>query len=368
MPRIPRLLAVAMLALILALFVVPAQAGLNTPPSPVFVDTDIGVDDALAITWLLRQPNANVVGFSTVFGNTSVENATRNLLTLLDVAEAPRPVSIGAADPLALPRTRTGTFIHGPDGFWFTQQPQDLSAVPTDAPAAIAAAARAHPGLTVIALGPLTNIAQAIQQYPEDMAGVRLVALGGGKYGNSTALAEFNIYADPHALATVLAGPMEVELVMIDAFEQLAFDIERFPARLASRRNPVGQLLSPAVSAYFQAGTMGVGDKAAIPDAAAVVYALNGNLGTPTSALVRVVTDNDDTRGVTIIGDSLGSRMPMLASDEELSAMSDRLLEPGFDLNAAIGAILAREPDNATVILDIDEDRVERLFERSLFR
>jgi inosine-uridine nucleoside N-ribohydrolase len=109
-------------------------------------------------------------------------------------------------------------------------------------------------------------------------------------------------------------------------------------------------------------------DKAAIPDAAAVVYALNGNLGTPTSALVRVVTDSGDTRGLTIIGDSLNSRMPMLASDEELSALSDRLLEPGFDLNAAIGAVLAREPDNATVILDIDEDRVVRLFERSLFR
>jgi inosine-uridine nucleoside N-ribohydrolase len=129
----------------------------------------------------------------------------------------------------------------------------------------------------------------------------------------------------------------------------------------------VGQLLSPAVSAYFQASSGGR-DEADIPDAAAVVYALNGDLGTPVSALVRVVTEEGDTRGLTIIGDTLGARMPMLASDEELSAISDRLLDPSFDLNAAIGAILAREPDNATVVLDIDEDRVERLFERSLFR
>jgi inosine-uridine nucleoside N-ribohydrolase len=368
MPRIPRLLALLLLALLLTLVAVPAQAGRNTPPTPVLVDTDIGVDDALAISWLLRQPNANVVGFSTVFGNTTVENATRNLLTLLEVGATPRPVAMGAAEPLELPRTRTGAFIHGPDGFWFAQRPQDLSAVPTDAPAAIAAAARANPGLTIIALGPLTNIAQAVQQYPADMAGVRLVALGGGKRGNSTALAEFNIYADPHALATVLASDMQIELVTLDAFEQLAFDVERFPARLDSRRNPVGQLLAPAVGAYFQASNMDGDDKAAIPDAAAVVYALNGDLGTPTSALVRVATEEGDTRGLTIIGDSLGSRMPMLATDEELSAISDRLLEPGFDLNAAIGAILAREPDNATVVLDIDEKRIERLFERSLFR
>jgi inosine-uridine nucleoside N-ribohydrolase len=368
MPRRSLPLTIVLLALILVAFVVPAQAGRNTPPAPFFVDTDIGVDDALAISWLLGQRDANVVGFSTVFGNTSLENSTRNLLTLLDTAATLRPVTMGAAQPLELPRTRTGTFIHGPDGFWFVQQPHDLSAVPNDAPAAIAAAARANPGLTIVALGPLTNIAQAIQRYPADLAGVRLVALGGGKRGNSTAVAEFNIYADPHALDVVLGGPMQVELVTIDAFEQLAFDIERFPQQLGRRGGDVGELLAPAVSAYFQAGTMGMSDESAIPDAAAVVYALNSSVGTPASALVRVGTENDAFRGQTIIGDSLGTRMPLLASDEELSALSDRLLEPGFDLNAAIGAILAREPDNAKVILDIDERQVVRLFERGLFR
>lgn len=370
MPRLARVLAVvALIAAAIALFVPSTQARRDpSPAGPIFVDTDIGVDDAVAIAWLLRQQEANVVGFSTVFGNTTVENSARNMLTLLGAAGVQKPVVVGAANPLELPRTRVGTFIHGLDGLWFTQQPVDISGLPTDAPAAIAAAARANPGLTIIALGPLTNIAQAVQQYPQDLAGVRLVSLIGGRDGNVTPAAEFNAYADPQALEIVLAGPMKVELVTLDAFQQVEVDSTEFAKQLTRRGGAVGQLLGAILPIYAQASTGGTSDEVSLADPTAVIYALRGNLGTPTSALVRVVGDEGYARGQTIIADTVNARIAVIASDEELSALADQAFIPGFDLNAAIFGILSRQPDNATVVLDVEENQIARQLIRGLTR
>jgi inosine-uridine nucleoside N-ribohydrolase len=366
-------LIITLIAFAIVLLLAPGSAGAGRNGQPavaVFVDTDIGVDDAVAVAWLMEQPSARIVGFTTVAGNTSNQNAARNLLTLFGAAGRSYPVTVGAAAPLELPATRTGALIHGPDGLWFNQAPADISALPSDAPAALAAAARANPGLTIVALGPLTNIAQAVQQYPADMAGVHLVALGGAQRGgNATPVSEFNIFADPHALAVVLSGGMRVELVTLDAFDQLAVDVTRFPARLASRGGAMGQLLSRSLSGYFAVQqSAGATDEANLPDVAAVVYALFPQYGTGQSALVKVITANDVTRGQTIIASDLATRVPSIADDAELSNLADQAFTPGFDLNAALGAILARQPDNATVVLDIDERIMERLLERMLVR
>lgn len=370
MLRSTRLFA-PLLALLIALFLVPAAADAGskgTPAKPFFIDSDVGVDDAVAIAWLIDQPNIRIVGFSTVSGNTSTENAARNLLTLFGAIGRSFPVTVGAAAPLEFPATRTGALVHGPDGFWFNQAPVDISSLPTNAPAALAAAARANPGLTIIALGPLTNIAQAIQQYPADMAGVRLVALGGARHGgNSTPVSEFNIYADPHALAIVLASDIEVELVTLDAFNQVKVDVKRFPARLKSHGGAVGQLLARTLEGYFgvqEAG--GPVKEVALPDVAAVIYALHPNYGTAQSALVNVISATDLTRGQTVIATELADRITAIASEAELSALAEQAFLPGFDFNAALAEILARQPDNASVILDVEEKQMVRLLEKSL--
>jgi inosine-uridine nucleoside N-ribohydrolase len=363
---------------ILALYAAPAQAA---PPTPVasrtntntlrtlFIDTDPGVDDAVAIAFLMQHPGAHIVGFSTVAGNSTLENATNNLLTLLDVADASYPVSMGATAPLSFARTRTGSFSHGPDGFWFAQAQHDLSSLSHNAPADIAAAAQANPGLTILALGPLTNIAQAVQAHPAAMAGARLVALIGANHGgNSSPVAEFNAFADPHALQVVLASQMQVELVTLDAFEQLTVDSERFPRRLAERGGELGEFLSPVLGAFFQAATQGAGGGVAIPDAAAAIYVVREDLGSSASALVHVMTDSGKTRGQTIIADSFGERITLIGDDEELSTVADNLFTPGYDLNAALGAILAREPDNAQVVLDVEERRMGRVLQSTLTR
>lgn len=367
--RLLSIIAVALLALVVV--VTPATAGRPAPAAqPFFIDTDIGADDALAIAWLMDQPAARIVGFSTVAGNTSVENATRNLLTLFAAAGRQYPVTVGAAEPLVYPATRTGALVHGPDGFWFAQQPIDISGLPTDAPAAIAAAARANPDLTIIALGPLTNIALAYQQYPSDLAGVRVIALGGAQRGgNRTPVSEFNIHADPQALEVVLGSGMMVDLVTLDAFDQVEVDGAKLVERLTARGGARNQLLAAVFGPYVQAQQLGgTTQRVAVPDAAAVIYALRPALGTPLSALITVITGEGVTRGQTVIATDLGGRIPLLADEAELSALAEQAFTPGFDLNAALFAILQRRPDNAQAILDVEGRAMARLLERGLLQ
>lgn len=335
-------------------------------PLPLFIDTDMGVDDAVAVAWLLGQPSVQIVGFSTVFGNTTVGHVTSNLLTLLETANRRIPVAIGAAAPLVFPPYYAGMLAHGPDGFWGVQVPHDLRALPGDAPAAIAAAARSTPGLTILALGPLTNLALAVQRYPEDLAGVQVVGLGGTRHGgNTTPLAEFNAYVDPHALQIVLDSSLQVDLVMRDAFERVEVDGERFVAQLSAAGGPLGQLLARALAHYFQMAALG-GNAPTIPDVAAAIYALRRDLGTATSALVQVVTDEGYTRGQTIVADNLAYRVSLIASSDEMSELALRFTAPDFDLETTIATILERRPDNAQVVLQVDGREMARLLEQTL--
>jgi|ADGO01.1.fsa_nt_gi Inosine-uridine nucleoside N-ribohydrolase len=301
-PRPTKRLALLALLLLTLFALIPASTNASRSIPEVFVDTDIGADDAIAIAWLLEQRNVKLAGFSTVQGNTTVENATRNLLTLFAAARKNYPVTIGAAQPLTGNRIRTGALVHGPDGLWFQQQPVNISNLPTDAPAAIAAQARKNPGTVFIALGPLTNFAQAVQRFPADLAGVRLIALGGGTRGNVTPDAEFNIYDDPSALEIVLGSTMKVELVTLDAFDQVRVDPKRFARDLQRRKDALGTLLLNVFNAYTQALTLGGEPDVGIPDAAAVIYALHPEITDPTSALVMVDTSDGLMRGATAIG------------------------------------------------------------------
>ncbi|NJM05395.1 hypothetical protein HC891_02990, partial [Candidatus Gracilibacteria bacterium] len=336
--RSSRLLACLFAVIVLScLHATPATATRQATKTAIFVDTDIGIDDAVAVGWLLNNRKVNLVGFTTVFGNASVENTTRNLLTLLDVANREElTVTIGAAAPLELPRYRAGVAIHGLDGFWFNQQPKDISTLPTDASAALIGAVQANPQLTILALGPLTNIARAVTLNPTAFADVRIVAVGGGTSGNTTPVAEFNAFLDPHALDVVLASPAQLELVTIDAFDQPTVDPEAFVAHLATEGGAVGQLLATILPPHFQAiAGDGIAGEATLPDAAAAVYAVQPGVGTGNSALVRVLTDGYG-RGQTIIADTFSERVSLIGDPEEISVLAESAFIPGFDLNGAI--------------------------------
>lgn len=346
----------------------PADAAGQPTPRVLWIDCDPGVDDAAAIVALWRMPNVQVAGFSLVYGNTTVENAAANLLTLQEAADHHEPVVMGAAAPLERARPRVGAFIHGPDGFWFQQQAQDLSRVPTDVVAALTAAARAHAGqqFAILALGPLTNIAQAVTAHPDAFAGVSVIWLGGAKNGgNITPVAEANSYADPEAVARVLASGVQLTVVPLDAFGSVTYDADELLAALQQRTDGASQLLTRLLPAYWQA-TASADGATLLPDAAAAAYAARPTLAEPVSALVQVIASDDVTRGMTVMATEYSGRVALNAQPQELDDLADRAFDPTFDLQAALAAIVARQPDNARVVLTVRPQRITRVVERAL--
>ena len=322
----------------------------------LIIDTDPGVDDAVALSWLFTQQQQRLefLGIVTVAGNTTVQNATNNAVLILNqLGRRNVPVIMGAAAPLVQPLTKTTWFIHGPDGLWFLgwQNPQDLSGVRTDAPSFYCATVAANPGVRILALGPLTNIAQAVQQCPATMKTVgQLVILGGAKFGgNKTVVAEFNFWQDPEAANAVLTAGLPITLVLLDAFAQPTIE-QKDLDKLFAKGIPAIQFLASAIQQYANVQITNTG-RAGIPDAVAAVIALQGSEGTRTPSLVKMVLQESLARGQSIVGLTAGEKVTMIATDQELSAMAElAFTDPNFNFGAALGAILMREPDNAVAV------------------
>jgi inosine-uridine nucleoside N-ribohydrolase len=232
---------------------------------------------------------------------------------------------------------------------------------------------RLQPGLLVVALGPLTNIARAIQSCPAAWNGVEIVSVGGGKFkSNQTPVTEFNYWQDPEAAQQVLtqgvASGAKIQIVLADAFSQ--FKVGPSDIRQLSRRGvPAIINLMPALETYINGLSAG-GEVPTLPDPVAVIYALENALGTAESALVKPLAGEgvpELVRGQTIIGLTFNERLAMIASDAELSTIAFNIYNtPGYDLDSALFEILSREPDNALVVTDIDARRMHNLFLRGL--
>jgi inosine-uridine nucleoside N-ribohydrolase len=345
--------------------VITVRWGIVSELIKLFCDTDMGDDDALGIAMLLRTPDIEVVGFSIVAGNTTVENATRNLLTLLDVADRQIPVTVGSASPLIVAPSRQGAAIHGPDGLWNCQLPYDLTSIPRDAPKAIADAARANPSLTLLALGPLTNVAHAIQRYPNELATINIVALFGGKRGNITPLAEYNAWFDPDAVNIVLKFGVNLTIITLDAWSPITVDPTALTEQLRESTDQLAHFLVSPLCGYARAQTMLGGNLITIPDALAAAYIIDSSIGTPQPALVKISTDSELTRGLTVIGITSGEKIAIIGSDNELSGIVDRMYsDPSFNLQSAMADILGREPDNARVILSMRQTALDEAIDR----
>ncbi len=191
----------------------------------IILDTDPGVDDALAIMYLASQADAEIVAVGSVHGNVPAPLAATNALRVLELVGLDVPVAVGAARPLAQP-LQTAEFVHGDDGLG-----GHAGAPPRGVPIASSAAeqlvrlAREQPGeLTLLALGPLTNIAMAVLLEPDLPKLLRSVVVMGGAVsvpGNITPYADANFFHDPEAADLVLgAGFPDLTLVGLDATEQ----------------------------------------------------------------------------------------------------------------------------------------------------
>lgn len=348
----------------------------------VIIDTDMGVDDAAAVAWLLSQPqfSVEVRGITTVAGSTTVENVTNNVLTILDVTgRTDIPVTIGASAPLMQNLSGTGALVHGPDGLWFAgfSNPHDLSGLPTNA--ATYLCDNAASDVKLVALGPLTNIAQAVAECPAQMQQYQeIIILGGAKHGgNITPLAEFNFWADPEAADQVLRAGLMPRIIYRDSFDTFTIrqqDINK----LTIRGNAAGQFLAPILQMYFNvnAGFIGA-TEVSVPDVTAVMVAVNPQIVKQQQpALIKMIPGivgepepERLARGISVIGFDVAEKIPMIANDNELSLLAYRAFtEPGFNLELELGMVLMREPDNATMITDIHEQVMRPMFLQHLTR
>jgi purine nucleosidase len=207
-------------------------------PIPLLIDTDPGVDDALALLMAFADPDHRVVALTIAAGNVGLPHTVANALKLCEIAGVDIPVHAGCPVPLVHP-AEDAAFVHGNDGFGdIGYAPASRAADPEHAALALVRHAREQAGkLVVVALGPLTNLALAVRLdplLPERIA--RLVVMGGAVtgQGNTTVPAEFNIGFDPEAAHVVFSAFPSLELVDWEAVLRHGFAHAHFEGWLAS--------------------------------------------------------------------------------------------------------------------------------------
>jgi len=226
----------------------------------VVIDTDPGIDDAVAILFALSSPAFEVLGITTVAGNIGLATTTRNagrLLALMRRADV--PVIAGAASPLAR-KGFEASEIHGNDGLGGVAFPPPLAEPGQGAVAWLTALLLREPAasIDVLALGPLTNLARLLTDHPAAARRIRrLIAMGGVIYeaGNVGPRAEFNIAADPEAAAIVLRSGLPIWLIPLDATRQVRADAA-YLAALRTTEMPAAHATAALIQAYFESTTV----------------------------------------------------------------------------------------------------------------
>lgn len=226
-------------------------------PTRIIIDTDPGIDDALAFLLALASPEIKLEALTTTQGNVNLEKATRNALSVLELARASHiPVASGSLLPLVQP-LRASAAIHGESGIGNSNLPEPQSKpVPVHAVDYLIEKILAEPGqISIFPIGPLTNIAMAIRKEPEFARAVKeLVIMGGAilEHGNITPLAEFNIYVDPHAAHIVFHSGIPMTLIPLDVTHKCLLKLEQIE-RLMKIDSPISRFIKDAVEVYLKA-------------------------------------------------------------------------------------------------------------------
>ena len=323
---------------------------LTPVPRTFLIDTDTASDDAVALIMALREPDVRVAAITVVAGNVNVQQATRNALYTVELCDATAPVYSGAEKPL-LRAYQDATWFHGRDGLGDHNYPAPRqSAERLHAVDAIIEAIEANPGLVLVTLGPLTNIALALSRRPAIAARVsRCVVMGGAPCceGNVTPAAEYNIWVDPEAARIVMHSGLPVELIgwqlsrgdAVLRETDMAY-VQRLNTKLA--RFAI-ECNSHAREAYkLQTGEDGI----CLPDPVAMCLALDPTVGTEWSEhYVDVETQSELTRGMTVV---------------------DRLNVAEDDRNRAVWAPALEKKRKTKVCWSIDNQRWKEALCRAL--
>ncbi len=265
-------------------------------PKKIIIDTDPGIDDAMAILFALQSPELEVVGLTTIYGNVHTPLATQNALRLVEFADRPNiPVAHGANLPLFVSLDSVADYVHGFDGLGDTNQPP-----PQGQPVEVSAAQfiveliMANPGqITLVPVGPLTNIALALALEPRIIDNVAEVVIMGGAAtvnGNRNPAAEANIFNDPHAADRVFTAGWPVVMVGLDVTMKTVMT-EDYLASLKANNSKIGHYIYD-ISRFYQDFHIEAYGKTDIHthDPSAIAYAIDPTLFTTQTAPVRVIT------------------------------------------------------------------------------
>ena len=276
----------------------------------VIIDTDPGIDDAMAILFALRSPELEVLALTCVFGNVDIGQTTRNARQILDLAGRDDVVvSAGAAQPLLRPFGGGAPFVHGENGLGNVHLPPPRAPL-SGLPAAyfIVEQVLSNPdALTIIALGPLTNLALAVRLEPRIVDHVERVILMGGSalsVGNVSPVAEANIYGDPEAAKIVFEAGWPLTMVGLNLTKQVVMDTA-YVGRLADAKNPLTDFITSILPCYLDfhrtyCGTDGLD----VHDVSAMAFAVAPDLFTTEQWYVEVETTGR-CAGQTVV-DSIG--------------------------------------------------------------
>lgn len=292
----------------------------------LIIDCDPGHDDAVAI--LFAHVYADVLGITTVSGNAPLESTTRNALAVIELLDADTPVHSGASAPLAGQAIHAAG-VHGAGGLGGVDLPAPSRAVAsTDAVQFLLEATRAQAEVWIVAIGPLTNIALALQEDPtltERIAGISIMG-GSATVGNATRVAEFNIWADPEAADVVFRCGAKLRMAGLNLTHQFTTSDE-----LVEQLREIGSTKSTFVAALFDFmhGRMEelIGKRrSALHDPCAVLTLTHPELIVSEPRAVVVELDGTHTRGMTVVDERVTRRRDPANVEVAYSIDADRAM------------------------------------------
>jgi inosine-uridine nucleoside N-ribohydrolase len=264
----------------------------------ILLDCDPGHDDAIALLLALASPEVELVGVTTVAGNQTLQKTTANAIRVLDfVGRDDIPVAVGAERPL-LREPFVAKYVHGETGLDGPELPP-----PQRDPVgqhAVDFLAKHVPGATLVAVGPLTNVALLLESHPEARPD-RIVLMGGSiGLGNVTPAAEFNIWADPEAASRVFRSGLDVTMIGLDVTHQALLRDEHVEHLRGS--GPTGRMVAELYDFFhqFHAKTYGF-TGSPIHDAVALAHVFQSDLVETEHRHVAIECDSELTRGRTVV-------------------------------------------------------------------
>lgn len=276
-----------------------------TDPRPILIDTDPGLDDAIALLLTFASPELDLRGILTVAGNVAVPLTTRNALQICELAgRTDTPVHAGCPRPL-LRHLETAESVHGDNGLANVPLPPPTMQVrPQHAVDFLIETVLANPGITLCLLGPMTNLAVALIKEPRIAANIgQVVAMAGSFFagGNSAPALEFNCQVDPHAAYVVLTSGLDVVLAPLDLTHSVLTTDEQL-ARVAALPGRIGKAAHAWLSFYGAHDRKKYGTPGGpLHDPCVIAYLLRPDLFTGKRVAVEIDLKSDLVPGMTVM-------------------------------------------------------------------